>query len=780
MHLYKQAAALRDYNEKEKEIQMQYNQMLRDYCPDDIFLLDTNLDILLCTSSVKKRVTKDVIGEPFIQIVKEAFCDDFADRLEKVLREVLLSKEKRTFDSQTYEHCRNTNEKREVFFSFQISPALNHDGELTGVVMLAHDNTEMHNANLLAEAGTRAKSNFLANMSHEMRTPLNAVIGLSELALDKNDISKELEDKLEKIHTSGITLLNLVNDILDLSKIESGKFEIIPVEYNISSLINDVVTLNIMRAEGELLKFNLIVNENLPRVIYGDDLRIKQIFNNLLSNAFKYTNAGTIEWNVSFEKEGNNIWIISSVKDSGIGIKSQDVQKLFHEYNQVDIKTNRKTEGTGLGLAITKHLLEMMNGSITVESEYGKGSIFSIRLPQKIASDDPIGIEAAENLMNFRHVISQRAQNAKFVRTNLSYAHVLVVDDVITNLDVAKGMIIPYEIKVDCATSGQQAIDMIRTEKVRYNAVFMDHMMPGMDGIEATRIIREEIGTDYARNIPIIALTANAIIGNKEMFLNKGFQAFITKPIDMLKLDSVIRQWVRDKEREKELFSINNCALLSENNDCLNEFEREHTFNKPLFSDIEIDGMDISEGLKYFNCNEKAFISVLRSYVANTPPLVNSMKENLTTQNLLDYAITVHGIKGSSFGISAQKIGKIAEELEIAAKAGDLEKVKARHGTFENIVEELLEGIRAALSEINAIAKVAATSPDPILLEELRKACEDYDMNRVDKAMSQLESFKYEYGEETIKWLREQIDNCSFEEIISGEWPSDNSEDIQQ
>jgi CheY-like chemotaxis protein len=607
-----------------------------------------------------------------------------------------------------------------------------------------------------------------------MRTPLNAVIGLSELALDMEGINKELEDKLEKIHISGITLLNLVNDILDLSKIEAGKFEINPVNYSSTNLIHDVVALNIMRAESRPIKFKLFVDEKLPVKLYGDDLRIKQIFNNLLSNAFKYTNSGTVEWTVSFEKEGDDdVWIVSSIKDSGIGIKPQDIQKLFHEYNQVDIKTNRKTEGTGLGLAITKHLLDMMGGSITVESEYGIGSKFDIRLPQKLMDDITIGAEAAENLMHFRNIVSQRVKNVKFVRKNLSYAYVLVVDDVATNLDVAKGMIIPYGIQVDCASGGQQAIDMIRAENPRYNAVFMDHMMPGMDGIEATRIIREEIGTEYARNVPIIALTANAIIGNEEMFLSKGFQAFISKPIEMIKLDSVLHQWVKDNKPEKGPISVDECTFSPENSDCLDEISVEienDTVISP-FNGITINGLDIHRGLGSFSNNESSYLQVLHSYAVNTRLLINSLKEYLAAQNLKDYAIAVHGIKGSSYGVFAQEVGKAAEELEFAAKAGNLEEVQARHDTFEKSAEKLLDDIDMALTAIDALVKKAAVSPDKALLEELRKACEDYDMNRVDKAITQLESFKYERGEETIKWLREQIDNCSFDEIINGEWP---------
>jgi signal transduction histidine kinase len=395
---------------------------------------------------------------------------------------------------------------------------------------------------------SEAKSRFVANMNHEMRTPMNVIVGLTDLMMEEDNVPADTKETLKKINTAGTTLMGLINDVLDISKIEAGKLELTPVQYDVPSLLNDIITLNIIRIADKPIVFRLEITKDLPCNLFGDDLRIKQILNNLLSNAFKYTNEGTVTLGVAAGGD-ETMWLSFYIQDTGIGIRKEDLPKLFSDYNQVDTRANRKIEGTGLGLSITKKFVELMGGEITVESEYGKGTTFRVRIRQGFVDDKTIGMETVESLRNFRYLDKKKRAQGKMQRADLSYAKVLVVDDFPTNLDVAAGMLLKYKMRVDCVMSGREALERITAGEPVYNAIFMDHMMPGMDGVETTGRIRA-LGTDYAKNIPIIALTANAVAGNEQMFLENGFNAFLAKPFNVMNLDSVIQRWVRDRGKE--------------------------------------------------------------------------------------------------------------------------------------------------------------------------------------------------------------------------------------
>jgi signal transduction histidine kinase/DNA-binding response OmpR family regulator/HPt (histidine-containing phosphotransfer) domain-containing protein len=663
-----------------------------------------------------------------------------------------------------------------VIHTFLISGAvflgLGLAAALLAARFIAHPFERMKELALVAESASEAKSNFLANMSHEMRTPLNAVIGFAELELGKEQegeagsaYSAGTRENLEKIYSSGVTLLGLINDILDISKIESGKFELVPVDYDMPSLINDTVVLNIVRIGSKPIKFKLDIDENLPARLFGDELRIKQILNNLLSNAFKYTKEGEVTLSIRCEREEGKAWMNFSVSDTGMGIREEDLDRLFGDYSQVDVKSNRHIEGTGLGLAITKRMVEMMSGTISVKSQYGKGSVFSVRILQGLNDGAVIGKGLAENLMKFRYVMARQDRNKKMVRVRVPYAKVLVVDDVTTNLDLARGIMKPYGMTVDCAGNGRAAIELVRKGEPRYNAIFMDHMMPGMDGIEAVRIIRNEIDSDYARTVPIIALTANAISGNEKIFLNNGFQDFLTKPIDIMRMNEAINRWVRDKKLEKEL-GLDKESLISEGRQDAEEEARAGGVEDRTASLIRtspVEGLDAEKGLERFGGDGEAYMESLRSYVVHTPELLTAARN---TDALADYAITVHGIKGSSRGISAEALGQRAEELEHAAKAGNADLVREKNEGFIQAAEGFIRDLSALVAVLEEnLDKPRKAAPDPALLARIREAAEQYDMGGLDSAMEELEQWVYESDDGLVPWLREQIGRSEFEEI---------------
>jgi CheY-like chemotaxis protein len=317
-----------------------------------------------------------------------------------------------------------------------------------------------------------------------------------------------------------------------------------PVQYDVASLLNDIININIIRIGNKPIEFRLDIDDKLPCTLYGDELRVRQIASNLLSNAFKYTKSGTVTLGVRCEHgDGEDVWMSVYVSDTGIGIREDDLNKLFSDYNQVDTRANRQVEGTGLGLSITKKLVELMNGEISVKSEYGAGTTFNLRIRQGFIADKTIGAQTAKKLCSFNFTDNREQEHEKLERSDLSNAAVLVVDDIDINLEVVSAMLSRYKMRIDCVLSGRDAIEKVKLGEPVYNAIFMDHMMPGMDGIEATAKIRA-IGTEYAKKVPIIALTANAIAGNEKMFLENGFQAFLPKPVDIINLDSVVKKWI--------------------------------------------------------------------------------------------------------------------------------------------------------------------------------------------------------------------------------------------
>ena len=426
---------------------------------------------------------------------------------------------------------------------------LDHFGETRCVMNVINDVTEAQKLlvsleeqtalaeenRLEAERANQAKGDFLANMSHEIRTPMNAIIGMNEMVM-REEISPKAAQYSQDIYNAGQTLLAIINDILDFSKIESGKMEIVPVSYELGSLLNDVLNMVNKKVHDKGLELVTDISPDIPHQLFGDEIRIRQVILNLVNNAVKYTDKGKVTLRVEHRvREDAGIDLLVSVTDTGIGIREEDLDKLFNSFQRVDMSVNRKVEGTGLGLSIAKQLVEQMNGAIQVDSTYGQGSTFSISLPQQVEDASPIGDFAAAVKKMYK---DRRAEELAFMAPD---ARILVVDDNKVNLVVAKGLIRETKIQVDSALSGEEALEKIRTEK--YHIILLDHMMPVMDGMETLKRMRAQ-EENQSRDAAVIALTANAISGSREMYLAAGFDDYLSKPINAARYKEMICRYL--------------------------------------------------------------------------------------------------------------------------------------------------------------------------------------------------------------------------------------------
>jgi len=572
---------------------------------------------------------------------------------------------------------------------------------------------KLRNIALQEQEANQLKSRFLATMSHEIRTPMNAIIGIMEMQLQKEDNPPETKEAFERIYESGILLLNIINDILDFSKIAEGKMEIVPFRYDIPSLINDATQLNYLHCESKPINFIVSVDPDTPLELVGDGLRVKQILNNLLSNAFKYTNEGEVELSVfserSSEAPGEEVIIVFRIRDTGQGIPEGHLNKLFEDYMRFNRDINRTVTGTGLGLSITKRLLNLMNGEIAVESQAGIGSVFTVRLPQKRFGEAVCGAETAQRLREFTFHSTEIAKKTQIVREYMPYGSVLIVDDVKSNLFVARGLLSPYGLQIDTVESGLEAIKKIKDGHV-YDVIFMDHMMPVMDGIEATRIIR---GTGYDR--PIIALTANALVGQAEMFMQQGFDAFIPKPIDSRKLNAVLNEFIRDRKPPEIV-----------------EAARQEWFKKNVKGkkDPAEKKEKLSELEKFFLLDAKASVKKLEEICAHRNALDEKDREA--------YEITVHGMKSALANIGETELSETARGLEHAVIEKNIAVMLEETPAFIDALKSLIEklGVVKERSDVHITGEDRAYLREKLL--EVKKACEMLDKKTAKEAIAAL------------------------------------------
>lgn len=556
-----------------------------------------------------------------------------------------------------------------IYLTFGVVPVallmILHSLETPDYRKLTKTLEELEKARQEAWRANRVKSDFLANMSHEIRTPINAVLGFDEMIL-RESREEEVLSYAKNIKSSGQALLALVNDILDLSKIEAGKMEIVTAEYDVAESISGLLKMITPRAAEKGLRLICQVDERIPRRLVGDVVRIEQVLTNLLTNAVKYTNQGEVNLEIRLEKENaESVMIYYAVKDTGIGIRAEDQEKLFSEFGRVEGEQTHHVEGTGLGLPISMKCLTLMGSTLDVESVYGSGSTFSFRLEQKIADQSPIG--------DFEQAVNEKKKEVTVFQEDFTApdARILVVDDVELNLKVFVGLLKKSMMQIQTATSGMEAIRLIRENT--YDCIFMDHQMPEMDGIETLERLKQdpEIKIDQ---VPVIALTANAIAGAKETYLEKGFSDYLSKPIDGWELLNLLHKWLpKDKIREavQEPEDIPEVLEFFPEEDEVTAgtkgtTEKEGRYD--LFDRLKKAGIQAETGLEYAMNDEAFYLELLRDYATGAKAISMELKECFAQRDWKNYEVKVHALKSTSKMVGAMEISEKAKRLEDAAR----------------------------------------------------------------------------------------------------------------
>ncbi len=709
------------------------------------------------------------------------------------------------------------------------------------------------------ERTANMKSDFLANMSHEIRTPMNAVIGMAEMAL-REKLTPMARSYITQIKTSGKALLNIINDILDFSKIESGKMDIQPEEYDVVAMVSEVANILMTRLRDKNVELLVKISPKIPKSVLGDDLRVRQILINLANNAIKFTQQGHVDIVVDFEKkDAETICLKVAVKDTGIGIKESDLDKLFESFQQVDSKRNRNIEGTGLGLAISKNLLALMGGEISVDSIYEKGSTFSFELPQKVLDWEPalhvrnaeemiaigyfnnlffarqffedtsrLGVYAMaltapdrfEDLLcnyseeilgkriflfveesNFDEQVEQiitnypeitgvllteyhsdkktELPNLKIIKKPFSTiqiamtlndedivsqdaedlfefdfiakdADVLIVDDNPINLIVTEGLLEPLKMRIVTATSGKMALELIANK--RFDIIFMDHMMPGLDGVETTRIIRR-LHPKFD-DVPIIALTANAVDGAREMFLSEGMNDFVPKPIELKTIVSKIKKWLPDEKICKGSFA---------NPEAVHDSDAIGTL---VIGDLDTDAARGRIG------NDKLYFSILKEYYKSIPSKSVLIKELEKSQNWQDYTIEVHALKSISRQIGANALADMAANLERAGNEKNIDLIKRETNQMLQKYVWYVDVLKPFCEEEENTEKQELIDPDKLLelFEAMHDAVDNLDMDKMEEVI--LEMNRYGYPDDQVDYFEQlktavgniDVDRC--EEIM--------------
>jgi signal transduction histidine kinase/CheY-like chemotaxis protein len=771
----------------EKANQEKYFNLLLESIQEILILLDQKLRIAYCSDLFLRQAGLDKPGtirnRTFRELFNRITDRDTVDFLMIALEGAIKSSGLNVFDRVI--DLGNRNRRRH--YTIYISPMINDAGASEGVLVLFQDMTEILNAKEQAEQANQAKSSFLARMSHEIRTPLNAIIGMTELALRDAD-APPLREYLANIRQAGSNLLSIINDILDLSRIESGNFRLVSLPYNFAALLNSAINVIRVRFAEKPILFLVNIDAAIPNNLIGDETRIRQILFNLLSNAVKYTVRGFIKLTVTGRPMDSAVVALRiEVADSGMGIKKEDQGSLFGDFVRLDMERNKGIEGTGLGLAITKRLCMQMGGDLRVSSVYGEGSVFTAEFPQPYAGTEILAAvdkpgekrvllyderplyaaSVAETLRNLGVYPRQPETRESFLRELRSGAYgfalvssgmvsaaarvirdlklptqpvlladlgelssfqdipamvmpvysipmaqmlngrtimesrkkmvvrftapearILIVDDILTNLKVAQGLLMPYQMKVDISETGRGAVDLVKSR--RYDIIFMDHMMPGMDGIEAASEIRKMEG-DYFKQVPIVALTANAITGMREMFLGKGFNDYLTKPVELPRLNEIIEKWIPPAKR---LPTAEGSSLPLAGSRTL----------------ASIQGLDTRQGIMLTGGSEAGYREVLDVYYRDCESRLIALGEAPDKEGLTGFVINLHALKSASAAVGAAGLSEQAALLEKAGREGDLDLIRARLGEFTAELARLSGEIREVLARESPAAESPASA----------------------------------------------------------------------